>query len=444
MADATTSAGSITRGQITAAVMGNALEFYDFTTYALFSHQIGDSFFPASQSEFAKHLASLMVFAIGFGARPIGAVVLGGAGDRIGRKPAMLLSFALMGLGLLGIVLTPSYAAIGVARPPTYARIGVAAPVLVGLFRMVQGFALGGEVGPTTAFLIEASPPERRGFVGSWQSGSQGAASLVGALIALLVETTLSPAVNTAYGWRIAFGLGTLVLPLGLILRRNLPETLHITDKATEAEPRPPLGKLIAPMLIGLGMIMSFTTSTYVFLYMTNYAIDTLHAGKDAALGAQIANGVCSLVFAVLGGWLSDRFGRKRVMIPARALFLLLTWPAFTLMIAHPDAPTVIGATAVLSALSSASVGVALVALTESLNKGVRSTSLAVIYAVGVAVFGGMVQPNVKVMIEATGSAMAPAWYLIGSAAIGVIAMCFLAETHPARMRDVRAVIETG
>ena len=168
----------VTPRQIAAAVMGNALEFYDFTTYALFAVQIGRVFFP-SHTAFQDLMLSLLTFAVGFVARPIGAIVLGAYGDRVGRRPAMLVSFTLMGLGILGLVLTPGYAAIGAA-----------APILLVICRLIQGFALGGEVGPTTAFLIEAAPLKHRGLIGSWQSASQGVASLVGATIGLAMTQT--------------------------------------------------------------------------------------------------------------------------------------------------------------------------------------------------------------------------------------------------------------
>ena len=179
MADTDSEITPITRGQITAAVMGNALEFYDFTTYALFAVQIGHTFFP-NKSPFENLMLSLMTFGVGFVGRPLGAILLGRYGDRAGRRPAMLLSFGLMGFGLLGLVLTPSYA-----------MIGVAAPVLLVVFRLIQGFALGGEVGPTTAFLIEAAPLHQRGLIGSWQSASQAVASLVGATVALGMTSVL-------------------------------------------------------------------------------------------------------------------------------------------------------------------------------------------------------------------------------------------------------------
>lgn len=413
-----------TRGHITAAVIGNALEFYDFTTYALFAVQIGRTFFP-NQTAFENLMLSLLTFAVGFVGRPLGAIVIGAFGDRAGRRPAMLLSFALMGVGILGVVLTPSYA-----------MIGPAAPLLLVLFRLVQGFALGGEVGPTTAFLIEAAPVEQRGLIGSWQSGSQAIASLVGATVGLLLAQTLSPEHLESFGWRIAFGLGAVVLPFGLWMRRRMPETLHQREVPLSIHPTATGAFSHArPILLGLGMIMSFTTSTYVLLYMTTYASETLHMSSAASFSASVANGVSGVLFALLGGALSDRFGRKPVMITARVLFLLAIYPAFTAMVGRHDALTLIVATGLLSALSSTSVGVALVCLTESLRKDVRSSGLAIVYAIGVAVFGGIAQPYVTWLIEATGSPLAPAWYMMGAALIGIAAMAAMRETAPTKIR---------
>ena len=404
--------------QIAAAVVGNALEFYDFTTYALFAVALGHTFFPV-HAAFESLMLSLMTFAVGFVSRPIGAVVIGRIGDRLGRKPAMLLSFSLMGLGMLGLVLIPPYS-----------MIGPAAPALLVLCRLVQGFALGGEVGPTTAFLVEAARPDQRGLVGSWQSASQSVASLTGAIVGLALSHLLAPADLEAFGWRIAFAIGALVLPFGLILRRSLTETLHHPDpSARDSGPGPVLQ--IKPLILGLMMIMSFTTSTYVLLYMTTFASETLHMSPGSSFGASIANGVSGVIFTLLGGALSDRFGRKPVMITARVLFLLATFPVYLLIVSRRDPVTLILGTGLISALSSISVGVVLVTLTESLSKKTRSTAMAVLYAVGVAVFGGVAQPGVSAMIKAMHSPMAPAWYLMATALVGIVAMWLMPETRP-------------
>src|SRR5436190_2526636 len=164
---------------VAAVVVGNALEFYDFLTYAFFAVYIGRTFFPANDPA-TSLLASLGTFGVGFVTRPIGAFVIGRMGDRLGRKPAMILSFSLMGIAITGLALTPSYA-----------TIGVAAPALVILFRMLQGFALGGEVGPTTAFLLEAAPPERRGFYTAFQAWTQDLSILASGLIGLGLSNVL-------------------------------------------------------------------------------------------------------------------------------------------------------------------------------------------------------------------------------------------------------------
>src|SRR6476660_7425925 len=206
---------SIPARYVAAVVAGNALEFYDFLTYAFFAVYIGRAFFPSSTPA-GSLLASLATFGVGFVTRPIGSIVIGRMGDRVGRKPAMVLTFALMGVAITGLALTPPHS-----------MIGVAAPILVIFFRMLQGFALGGEVGPTTAFLMEAAPPERRGFYTAFQSWTQHLAVLISGLVGYALANILNERQLQDYGWRIAFLIGSVIVPFGLMVRRNLPETLH-------------------------------------------------------------------------------------------------------------------------------------------------------------------------------------------------------------------------
>src|SRR5580704_14011465 len=180
---------------VAAAVIGNWLEFYDFVVYTFFTLQIGDAFFP-THSDFGRLMLSLLTFGVGFAARPIGAVVIGRFADKAGRRPAMLLSFSLMGAALLGFVCIPSYH-----------QIGLWAPALAVSCRLVQGFALGGEVGPTTAYLIEAAPLNKRGLYGAWQSASQSLASISGGAMGLLISAVLGAGAAETWGWRVALAI---------------------------------------------------------------------------------------------------------------------------------------------------------------------------------------------------------------------------------------------
>ncbi len=399
--------------------MGNALEFYDFTTYTIFAVDIGKAFFPVHSSFWSLFL-SLATFGVGFITRPVGAVVVGMIADRRGRKPAMLLSFALMGAAILGLALTPSYA-----------QIGLAAPLIVVAFRFIQGFALGGEVGPATAFLIEAAPLNKRGLLGSWQSASQSVSSLIGGAVGAIMAATLAPHLLETYGWRAAFLIGAAVLPFGLIIRRSLPETLHRPDAAETDSNEGGLLAHVPILAFGLASILCFTTSTYVRLYMTTYATTTLHMQAAAAYGASVVNGAAGVVFTVLGGWLSDKYGRKPLMIIPLVAYLIVIYPAFWLMVRNHDAITLWTATGLISALGSMSTGAALIVLAEGLRKGLRSTGMGTVYAVAVALFGGVTQPLIAWVIHVTGNAMAPAFYLMITTVVGIAAMVLVRETAP-------------
>src|SRR5690242_20027390 len=250
---------ALTAKQIGAVAAGNALEFYDFVTYSFFAVQIGRSLFPGDSSQ--SLILSLATFGVGFVSRPLGGLIIGRMADRRGRKPAMILSFALMGIGIVGLALTPSYRVVGLA-----------ASFMAVLFRLLQGFALGGEVGPNAAFLMEAAPPHRRGLYLSMHAASADASALIAGLIGLALSASLSPAALDAWGWRAAFLVGASIVPFGLALRRTLNETLPAEARV----PAPP-GSL-RPLLIvaGAGMLIlgAGTISNYTLDYLTTYAQD--------------------------------------------------------------------------------------------------------------------------------------------------------------------------
>jgi MFS transporter, MHS family, citrate/tricarballylate:H+ symporter len=401
---------------VAAAIVGNTVEFYDFSTYVYFATQIGHTFFP-SHSAIASLLASLLVFGVGFVGRPIGAVVIGRYGDRAGRRPAMMVSFMLMGVALVGLALTPSYR-----------TIGIAAPIIVTLLRVLQGFALGGDVGPTTAFLVEASPPAHRGFYASLQYASQGMSALLSGLVGFTLARLLDAAALDSYGWRIAFLLGAIILPIGFIVRRSLPETLHHEEDAEELAEASRDVKRTA--ILGFAMLASATIAYYTLSYMTTYASQMLHMPTDVSFAATIFFGLSNVLFAPLGGWLSDRVGRKPVMVGSRVVFAILGIPAFMLLLHNRDPATLYAIAFVLGALSQlASPQIA--ALAEALPKGMRSASLSIIYALAIALFGGSVQFVVTGLIHVTGNLLIPAYYLTLGNIAGIVSMGMFKETAP-------------
>ncbi len=406
---------------VAAAVIGNALSFYDFLTYSFFSIQIGHAFFP-SKDPATSLLASLGVFGVGFVGRPIGSIVIGIMGDRVGRKPAMVLSFTLLGLAIIGLALTPPFAVIGVF-----------APILAVAFRLLQGFALGGEVGPTTAFLLESAPIERRGFYTSMQATTQDFAILCAGFVGVLLSRTLTPGVFDAYGWRIAFLIGAAIVPFGLAIRRTLPETLHQPHASAALDDAPQQYLWVA--FLGFTMLASATISAYVLTYMTTYANDTFHLPVTLAFWPTVMNGGCGVLFDTFGGWLSDKIGRKPIMIVCWSLLMLSAIPAFYLMSTRPSAETLLGATAVLSIFAALGGTPIIIALTEGLPRKVRSGALAITYAFAISIFGGSAQPIVKTLIVVTHSPLAPAWYMAGAAAIGLIGMIAMRETAPVRAK---------
>ncbi|HUO12935.1 MAG TPA: MFS transporter [Caulobacteraceae bacterium] len=419
------SAAPVQARHVTAAVIGNWLEFYDFVVFALFSLQIGATFFPQN-SPFAQQMLTWGTFLAGFLCRPVGAVFIGRLGDRAGRRPAMLLSFAMMGLALLALVLVPGYA-----------KIGVWAPIVAVVCRIVQGFALGGEVGPTTAFLIEAAPPRDRGLYGAWQSASQSIANISGGLAGLLVNHVLSASQFGDFGWRIALGIGVLVLPFGFAVRRTLPETKHVGEFDLAAHPELAEGAgLIEQLaghwriiLLGLGLICGATISTYIFIYMTTYAQKTLHFDAGTAFVLTVAQGTAGFASSLAGGWLSDRFGRRVLMIWPRLVTLIGIIPVF-MMVSHTrSALVLISLTAGLNIVVNLATVPALVALTESLRREVRGLGAATVYATAVAAFGGTTPLVVSWLQEVTRNPMAPAWYLAGGTAVALVAALLMRES---------------
>jgi len=412
----------LTAAQIAAVASGNALEFYDFVTYSFFAVQIGRTLFPGDASQ--SLILSLATFGVGFVSRPLGGLIIGRMADRRGRKPAMILSFTLMGIGVTGLALTPSYHVAGVA-----------ASILAVLFRLIQGFGLGGEVGPNAAFLLEAAPPHRKSLYLSIHLATADAAVLVAGLVGFALSSLMSPPMLDAWGWRIAFLIGASIVPFGLALRRTLVETLPA--EATEPAPPGSLRPLLITAAAGMLILGAGTISNYTLDYLTTYAQDTLHMAVRAAFGATIVLGLVSAVCDLATGWLVDKHGAKRVLVGPWLALMLLAVPSFYVLNAERSSTALLGATGLLTLLHIFGSSAAILLFMQALPARVRAGALSLTYALAIAIFGGTTQLVEKLLIRWTANPVAPGWYMVTAVAAGLVGALMIndprrAALHPA------------
>jgi MFS family permease len=328
----------------------------------------------------------------------------------------MILSFTLMGIGLVGLALTPSYAAVGMA-----------APVLAVAFRLIQGFALGGEVGPNTAYLLEAAPANRRGLFVSLHMATADLAVLTAGCVGLLLSSLLGPAQLDAWGWRIAFLLGAIIVPFGLALRGTLDETLP--PEAAEEVPN------VRPFLVtaGAGMVIlgAATIANYTLQYITTYAQTTLHMAVNVAFGATVVLGLVSVACDLAAGWLADRYGRKRTLFLPWLLLILLAVPAFLFVSALRTPAALFATTALLTTLHILGSTPAMLLFLESLPARIRAGAMGLVYASAIAIFGGSAQLIETKLIQWTGSPLAPGWYMMGAILLGLCGTLLIREPSP-------------
>jgi MFS family permease len=405
---------------IFATVLGNGFEFFDFGVYAIYIGIIGQTFYPAD-NPFVSDLSAAATFGVGFIARPLGGIVIGAYGDRAGRKPAMVLTICLMALGS-GMI----------AFLPGYATIGVAAPILLILSRLVQGFALGGEMGPSTMFMLESAPAGRRMFYASWQLASQNLSSLLMGLIGFALASGLTAQGLKDWGWRIPFALGILIAPVGIYIRSRLDETLQHGQAGPSDK-----GSVISTVLkdywssviIGVALVAGGTITQYFLVNMTPYAIRTLHLDQSTAMLGSISLGLTGALGALAGGILADRYGVKTIVIVPRILLLLSLFPTMKFLVASPSATTLVLMIAILSLMQGISSAVAIVLIPLSFPRAVRSTGLAFTYALGVAIFGGTATYIVTWLVGVTADPLASVYYVF-VANFGMLAAIFCAFKH--------------
>lgn len=416
---------TIHKRQILAAVIGNALEWYDFVVYGFLTVIISRLFFP-SDSEYTSLLLAMATFGVGFFMRPVGGILIGMYADRKGRKAALQLIILMMTISIAMI-----------AFAPTYAAIGAAAPLLIVLARLLQGMATGGEFASATSFLVESAPPGRRGFYGSLQMVGQSVAALAGAAAGMLITQGLTPEQIDSWGWRLPFIFGLLIGPVGLWIRRHLNETEAFIEASQSTDA--PVGLMTLwrnyrrSIAVSFGLVVSGTIMYYVVLiYMPTYAKTQLGIPLGEAFIAQVAGLLCLTIGTPFFGILSDRIGRRPVLMLACSLYFVLPYPLFSWLQADPGLFRLAVMQIVLCSAVAVGFGAISTALAEQFPVRMRSTGLALAYNFAVMLFGGFAQLIVTWLINVTGTPLAPAYYVMFGAVVGLSGAYFLTE----RFRD--------
>ncbi len=413
--------------QVAAAVLGNALEWYDFVVFGMLTVIIADLFFPGDDP-YISLLKTTAVFGVGFVMRPVGGLIMGVYADRKGRKAAMQVIIALMTLSLVTI-----------AFAPTYASIGYGAPALIVFARLLQGFATGGQYAIATSFLVEVAPPGRRGLYGSMTQVGQVLAALGGASAGMFLSVMLTPEQTHAWGWRLPFAVGLLIAPVGVYIARHLEESDAFLDhQKSQAKALPLLTMLhknLRGVLVTFGLVICGTITYYVILIaMPTFAQHQLGIPSEQAFQVQVTALVTLLILTPVAGWLADRFALRPLLMLGSAAMLLVVLPLFHRVHELPNFANLMGLQVTVCALFAFYFGAVATAVAEQFPAGVRSTGLSLAYNLAVMLFGGFAQTIVAWLTHTTGDPYAAAYYVMFGAAVGLTAACFVRpseQAHP-------------
>lgn len=401
--------------QLAAAIIGNLLEWYDFLVYGFVASVIARLFFPA-ESEATALLLTFATFGIGFFVRPIGGLIFSYYADVRGRKSALTVIISMMTVGIAMI-----------AFAPTYASIGIAAPILILLARVLQGLSSGGEFSSATAFIIEHAPAEKKGLYGAWQMAGQGMAVLLAGLVGTAVTSGLSAEALDSWGWRLPFILGLLIGPVGYYIRKNLDETPEFEESRASGQ-KPSMKDLFvnhwSSIAIGIGILAGAASTNYTLIvFLPTYAVRTLGMDLSVALPAAILSGVTLTVGALLFGLLSDRIGRKPIMIFSLIGFIVTVYPFFRWLNDSPSFQTLMIVQFVFALLLAIYWGPFSAVMADLFPVHIRSTGMAVAYNVGVLLFGGFAPMIVVWLVGVTGDPLAPSYYVMAGLAIALVAV---------------------
>jgi len=408
------------RRTLALVAVGNVFEWYDFTVYGFVAPQIAKTFFPAADP-LAGLLSTFVIFFVGFLARPIGALVFGSLADRVGRKPVMLVSMSLMAGGALIIGFAPGHATAG--------GLGT---VLVVLGRLVQGLSAGGEQGAAGIFLVEWAGPRQRGFYGSFLNSAATTGVLLGALLTAALNTVLGASAMAEWGWRIPFFVGAVLAVFVLVARRRVEETpvfrelqaAHEQVGAAAVDARTGNGKAF---FIAFGLIALWATTTGVTLtFMPTFAFSIVGVDGAGGLWATVLGSAMTAGLIPVGGWVSDRVGRRPMFLFTAIGYLVLTVPLFALIVETKAFWSVLLLEFVLAFFSAAIGGTAVATIVELLTGRRRGLMVTMTLALGVTIFGGLATYACTWLISVTGQPLSVVYWVLGLTVITLVAAIFI------------------
>ena len=405
-------------GAVLRVTSGNFLEQFDFFLFGFYATAIARTFFP-SENAFASLMATFAAFGAGFLMRPLGAIVLGGYIDKVGRRKGLIVTLAIMACGTIFIAFVPGYA-----------TIGVLAPILVLMGRLLQGFSAGAELGGVSVYLSEMATPGHKGFYTAWQSASQQVSIVLAAALGYALNQWMAPDALAAWGWRIPFFVGCAIIPVLFLLRRSLQETEAFQARTH----RPTLGEVYASVLgnwqvvLGGMFLVAMTTATFylITVYTPTYGRTVLHLSAADSLIVTLVVAVTNFIWLPVGGALSDRIGRKPLLLAISALAILTSYPALHWLGTAPSFGRMLDVLLWFSFLFGMYNGAMVVALTEVMPVQVRVVGFSLAYSLATAIFGGFTPAVSTWLIQVSGDKGSPAWWMTFAAACGLVATLVL------------------
>ncbi|WP_259758370.1 MFS transporter [Pseudomonas sp. GCEP-101] len=418
MMNTSTQTRSAKLGAILRVTSGNFLEQFDFFLFGFYATYISQTFFPAD-SEFASLMMTFAVFGSGFLMRPLGAIVLGAYIDKVGRRKGLIVTLSIMAAGTVLIALVPGYASIGLF-----------APLLVLLGRLLQGFSAGAEMGGVSVYLSEIATPGHTGFYTSWQSASQQVAIVVAAALGYTLNAWLQASEVAAWGWRIPFFIGCVIIPFIFIIRRSLQET----EAFRARRHHPSASEVFRSMcdnwttVLAGGLLASMTTTTFylITVYTPTFGRTVLHLSSTDSLVVTLLVGVSNFIWLPIGGSLSDRIGRRPLLLGISLLCMLTAYPAMHWLAEAASFERLLAVLLYFSFFFGMYNGAMVAALTEVMPQNVRVVGFSLAFSLATALFGGFTPAVSTLLVQATGDKASPAYWLMFAAACGFTATTIL------------------